>query len=46
MGAFVHAVGTGDRSTILSGAEETLEGHLTVFAAETARRRNCVVEVG
>ncbi|MEZ4730697.1 MAG: Gfo/Idh/MocA family oxidoreductase [Caldilineaceae bacterium] len=32
--AFMMAVGTGDTSYILSGAEETLETHLTVFAAE------------
>jgi len=43
--AFVHAVATGDTSRILSGAEETLETHLTVFAAEQARREGRVVRV-
>jgi predicted dehydrogenase len=37
MSRFVAAVGQGDPSMILSGPEETLETHLTVFAAERAR---------
>ena len=45
MQSFVHAVGTGDRSAILSGPAETLETHLMVFAAEEARHHNRVVEV-
>ena len=45
MHSFVSAVGTGDRSQILSGPAETLETHLMVFAAEEARHRNRVVEV-
>ncbi len=43
--AFIHAVATGDRSGILSGAEETLETHLTVFAAEESRREGRTVRV-
>ena len=39
------AVGTGDTSYILSGAEETLETHLTVFAAEESRREGRTVAV-
>lgn len=45
MQAFVRAVAAGDRSLILSGAEETLETHLTVFAAEKARRTGRVVKL-
>lgn len=43
--AFMTAVGTGDTSHILSGAEETLETHLTVFAAEQSRREGRTVAV-
>ena len=43
MAAFVRAVATGDRSGILSGPDETIESHLTVFAAEQARRRGRVI---
>ncbi len=45
MAAFVKAVATGDRSLILSGPDETLESHLTVFAAEEARRTGRVLPV-
>lgn len=45
MDGFVRAVATGDASTILSGARETLESHLMVFAAETARKEDRVVPV-
>lgn len=45
MDGFVRAVATGDSSSILSGAQETLESHLMVFAAETARREDRVVPV-
>lgn len=45
MAAFLAAVGTGDRSHILSGLEESLETHLMVFAAEKARHNNIVAEV-
>ncbi|MCB0084936.1 MAG: hypothetical protein KDE47_28545 [Caldilineaceae bacterium] len=43
--SFMMAVGTGDTSYILSGAEETLETHLTVFAAEESRREGRTVTV-
>jgi len=43
--AFMHAVATGDTSHILSGARETLETHLTVFAAEQSRHEGRVVDV-
>lgn len=46
IGAFVEAVATGDRTHILSGPDETLETHLTVFAAEQARREGRVVDIG
>lgn len=45
MVAFLHAVATGDRSAILSGPDATLESHLTVFAAERARRKSRVIEM-
>jgi len=44
--AFVSAVATGDRTAILSGPDETLESHLTVFAAEQARRKGRVMAIG
>lgn len=46
MDGFVRAVISGDASTILSGADDTLESHLMVFAAERARREGGVVSVG
>jgi predicted dehydrogenase len=42
---FVAAVANRDPSIILSGPLETLETHLTVFAAERARRENRVVQL-
>ena len=45
MGAFVRAVAENDPSPILSGPDETLETHLTVFAAEQARHEGRVVDV-
>lgn len=45
MTAFTHAVATGDRSQIISGPDATLESHMTVFAAEQARRKGRVVEM-
>ena len=42
---FVTAVGSGDPSKVLSGAEESLETHLMVFAAEEARHEGRVVDV-
>lgn len=46
MKAFVHAVATGDTSVIHSGPDATLESHRIVFAAEQARRKGRVVELG
>jgi predicted dehydrogenase len=43
--AFVHALCTGNGSSLLSGAKESLATHLAVFAAERARREGLVVEV-
>ena len=45
MQRFVDAVATRDQSKVLSGPDETLETHLTVFAAEEARRERRVVDV-
>ncbi|GAB1515386.1 Gfo/Idh/MocA family protein [Actinophytocola sp. KF-1] len=45
MDAFTTAVDTGDGSHILSGAEESLESHLAVFAAERARLAGTVERV-
>ena len=42
---FVAAVAQGDASRIKSGYDDTLETHLMVFAAETARHEGRVVEV-
>jgi predicted dehydrogenase len=43
--AFLYAVASGDTSRILSGARETLETHLTVFAAEQSRLEGKTVQV-
>jgi predicted dehydrogenase len=45
MDAFVRAVATGNRAHILSGARESLQAHLAVFAAERARRSGMVATV-
>jgi len=45
MDAFVAALAENDQSRILSGPRESLETHLTVFAAEKARHENRVVEM-
>lgn len=45
MAAFVDAVARQDPSGILSGPEESLETHLTVFAAEQARHKKQVVQL-
>ena len=45
MGSFIEAVANRDPSRILSGPQETLETHLTVFAAEEARKAGKVVSV-
>ena len=43
--SFVSAVRENDPSKIVSGIDESLESHLMVFAAEQARRENCVVKL-
>jgi predicted dehydrogenase len=43
--SFVRALETGEPSCILSGAEETLESHLMVFAAERSRHNQSVVGI-
>jgi len=43
--AFLQAVASGDPTPILSGPDETLETHLTVFAAEQARRDDTVIHL-
>ena len=45
MHEFIAAVAAGDGSRLLSGADETLESHAIVFAAEHARRQAAVVSV-
>ncbi len=45
MQRFVDAVMQRNPELILSGPQESLETHLTVFAAEKARRENRVVQV-
>jgi len=45
MDAFVRAVATRDASWIRSGAAESLNSHLAVFAAERSRREGSVVSV-
>ncbi|MDA0708848.1 MAG: Gfo/Idh/MocA family oxidoreductase [bacterium] len=45
MHSFVEAVQTGDPSKVLSGADESLETHRMVFAAERARKEHCVVDL-
>ncbi|MDF9878197.1 Gfo/Idh/MocA family protein [Cellulosimicrobium cellulans] len=45
MDAFVRAVATGDPSHVRSGAVESLQSHLAVFAAEESRHRRTVVDV-
>lgn len=45
MSRFVGAVATNDPSIVLSGARESLETHLMVFAAERARTERRVVDV-
>ncbi len=43
--AFFYAAATGDTRPILSGPDETLETHLTVFAAEQSRREGRTIKV-
>ena len=45
LGSFVRAVAENDPSKIITGPEETLESHLTTFAAEKARLTGKVVDV-
>jgi len=37
MAQWMEAIRTGDQSRIITGPEETLESHLTTFAAEQSR---------
>jgi predicted dehydrogenase len=41
--SFVHAIRDNNRALILTGADDTLESHLVVFAAEQARREGSVI---
>jgi predicted dehydrogenase len=41
--AFIDAIENNDRTRVLTGAEETLDSHLMVFAAEQARKEGRVV---
>jgi predicted dehydrogenase len=45
MDSFVNAVASEDANLILSGADESLETHLMVFAAEQARHSHSVVDL-
>jgi predicted dehydrogenase len=45
MDSFISAVASNDSGRILSGAEESLETHMMVFAAEKARRSGSVEEI-
>ncbi|UXI04568.1 Gfo/Idh/MocA family protein [Photobacterium sp. TY1-4] len=45
MQRFVEAVAKEEQTLILSGSAETLETHLTVFAAEQSRREKRVVDI-
>ena len=45
MESFMRALETGDPNCILSGAAETLESHLMVFAAERSRHAQVVVDI-
>lgn len=45
MDSFVSALASGDRGLILSGADESLETHRMVFAAERARLEHRVVDL-
>ena len=45
MKGFVEAVAFGDPGKVLSGPDTSLETHLTVFAAEKARRPGRVVRM-
>lgn len=45
MKSFIEAVKLGDQSLVLSGPDETLETHLTVFAAEQSRKTKTVINV-
>ena len=45
MHSFVEAVMHNDPSKVLSGADESLETHRMVFAAERARKEHCVVDL-
>lgn len=42
---FVRAVRAGKQEILGTDVDEVLKSHITVFAAETSRRENCVVDV-
>ncbi|XP_070207390.1 putative oxidoreductase YteT isoform X2 [Littorina saxatilis] len=43
--SFVQALRTGKENLVLTGADDTLASHLLVFAAEKARKDDCVVHI-
>lgn len=45
MKSFVKAVAKNDQSLLLTGAQESLESHLSVFAAENARKEGIVLNI-
>jgi predicted dehydrogenase len=45
MNNFISAISKNDQSIILTGADETLESHLMVFAAENSRRTSKIVSL-
>ncbi len=45
MDNFIDAIVSGDKSSLLTPIQDSLEGHLLVFAAEEARRQGKVVDV-
>ncbi len=45
MDSFIEALATGDQGKIITGAQETLETHMAVFAAEKSRKENKAVKL-
>ena len=46
MSQWIEAIRTGDQSKIITGPDETLETHLTTFAAEQSRLDGDVKTLG